>query len=258
MPLSIERNTSQDQSKLIQAVNQKITEMNNQPKDLAWLMKNPLDQITKPLKYVSRLDQKFQFKYSSLASRKEQDNLMKKHTFISLLFFYKEGHATTSQVYIPSIQPYTALYLISDKTLAATIENIKNIISPTPFLILVSKNLHYMDHNSFDEDFNISGISYNYTMNKHVLEPITSQTSKIISLLQNNQIHQEVSDLINNPKQDPQKSAPILFNNIQNYINEISKLDSNHKSEYSASIHNLLMLFIIYYQRYQNADQIIS
>lgn len=47
MPLSIEKkNASQDQSKLIQAVNQKITEMNNQPKDLAWLMKNPLDQIT--------------------------------------------------------------------------------------------------------------------------------------------------------------------------------------------------------------------
>lgn len=140
MPLKPETNYNfQQYYATIFKMNQLMSDLSKSPKKLVWNLADPFQRINLSIQQLfERIDVAYQ--YTHLIKTEEKQKMLETHSFISVLFFYFDGHRTLSEDHTHfSIKPYSEMYLIQDEIIQPVIENLTNIIEPAKGLILISK-----------------------------------------------------------------------------------------------------------------------
>lgn len=141
MPLKIPVSSNfEEYYPTITKTNQLMLELINHPLPLPWNLSDPFQRTNTAIRELfERIDTSDQY-YSHTNSPNKKE-LLETHSFISVLFFYLDGHRELSDKDRHfSIKPYSKMYLIPDNVINAVVENIKTIILPAQGLILISKN----------------------------------------------------------------------------------------------------------------------
>lgn len=241
----------------ISKTNQLMLELIKHPLSLPWTLSDPFQRTNTAFRELfGRIDTSYQ--YYSRTNGSNRKELLQTHSFISVLFFYLDGHRELSDKDRHfSIKPYSKMYLIPDDVIDAVVENIKTIILPAQGLILISKNAavtHLMNEES--PGFNRVHMTLSAQKND-TLTPLISQNT--ISVF--NRHPAEVSTIIhhlmsNEPKEINMLTAyaPAISDELTDSVLAIA---SNVKSSLRQSTADLtevyVSLLLVYYVRIEVA-----
>lgn len=258
MPLKIPlSNSFEEYYPTITKTNQLMLDLINHPLSLPWNLSDPFQRTNTAIRELfERIDTSYEYySHTNGPNRKE---LLETHSFISILFFYLDGHRELSDKDRHfSIKPYSKMYLIPDDVIDAVVENLKTIILPAQGLILISKNdtvTHLMNEES--PGFNRVHMTLNAQKND-TLTPLISQST--ISVF--NRHPAEVSTIIhhlmsNEPKEINMLAAyaPAVSNELTDSVLAIASGLKNSLRQSAADLTEVYVaLLLVYYVRIEVA-----
>lgn len=259
MPLKIPlSNSFEEYYPTITKTNQLMLELINHPLPLPWNLSDPFQRTNTAIRELfERIDSSDQ--YYSRTNSPNKKELLETHSFISVLFFYLDGHRELSDKDRHfSIKPYSKMYLIPDNVIDAVVENIKAIILPAQGLILISKNdvvTRLMNEKS--PGFNRVHMTLNAQKND-TLTPLISQNT--ISVF--NRHPSEVSTIIhhlmsNEPKEINMLAAyaPAISDELTDSVLAIASDVKNSLRQSTADLTEAYVsLLLVYYVRIEVAS----